>query len=421
MTADLRDADPPPSGWRVPPQPLLPTGELAGTALLREAGPLAPPLWRCLRVVTGWASAAPEARATLFPPELAETLSQEAHAGLPQGAAEPVLAVAAVLRDRPSASDGARLADACATLARWAAEAYMPSAAAEFAAAAAAVEPTSPRHARAAAEDYRRAGRHAEAASMYQRGVMLARLAHDWECYVACHAALGRVAQLRGDHGAARRSLERALRRVARFGGAELRARVLHELFRLEQRTGRLAEAELRGAQAAAAYPPGDPGLRELASEAVAFWLEAGRPEDAHPVLAALAVEPGDGRLRALGALSRTAAALGEESALRDSLEVLLAEPLAQEGRAAALLEAAEGALLLGWLDQAEAAARAALGSATRRDEPGAAAAARSLLTRATARRAVGEAPPARRRGRARGPFSEALETALGAGREPGI
>ena len=145
----------------------------------------------------------------------------------------------------------------------------------------------------------------------------------------------------------------------------------------------------------------------------MAIWLEAGRPEEAHPVLAALARREGPGRLRALGALARVAGGVGEQPPVREALTALMAEPLGTEGRAAALLEAAEGAFLLGWMDEAEAASRAALGSATRLGEPGAIAAARSLLTRSAARRAVGPTARGRRQPGEPGPMAKALAAAL--------
>jgi tetratricopeptide (TPR) repeat protein len=406
-----------PSRWRLPAAPATAGGELPGTAMLREAGAMAPPLWRCLRGVIGWAAAAPDQRETLFTPEMGSSLAEEARtAGLPERAVQPVLVVAEVLGQPPAESHGARLSEACASLARWASESYMPTAAAEFAAAAAAAQPGSAGYARAAGDAYRRAGRTADAASMYRRAITLARMSRDWDCYVASHAALGRVAQLRGDLAAARRSLERALRRSAPLGDSRLRASLCHELFRLEVRAGRPEEAELHGAEAAALYPADDPGLRELAAEAVAGWLEEGRQEDAYPVLAALAAaSSGPVRLRALGALARAGSVLPDhQEAVAGALDEILAEPLGSEGRASALLEAAEAALLLGWVDRADAAARAALGSATRVDEPGGIAAARSLLTRSAARRMVGPAAAGRRSPRAPGPLADALAKALG-------
>jgi tetratricopeptide (TPR) repeat protein len=398
--------------WRTPSPPLVSMGEAPPVSVVREAGPLAPALWRCLQIATLWAAAGPVARRTLFPSSVAETLTLEA-AQLPPPAREAALDLARMLAT-PRDDDRETLARVCTALSGWAAGSYMPAAAADLAAAAASAVPESAGYAGAAAVAFRRAGRHSDATAMYGRTVVLSRLDRDWSGYLRAHAALGQVGQLRGDLSGARRSLLRALRRTGSRAPTAATAPILHELHRLEVRAGREDAAQAWAVQAADAYPPADEGLRELAAEAAGTWMRAGKHGDALPVLKRLAERSsGPARHRLLGWISRAAATLGDESAARAAARELMELPLHEGGRGMALLEAAEGMLALGLMDEAESAARAALGTATRLEEPAVVDEARSILTRAAARRALGPAPTPRSSSRPAGALSQALAAAL--------
>jgi tetratricopeptide (TPR) repeat protein len=262
-----------------------------------------------------------------------------------------------------------RVALACTGVAAWADDAGRRATAAEFTHTAALACPGSPVYALASARRSRDEGRYTEAEAMYQRAVALARQVQDWDSYTRAHAGLGKVSQQRGGYPAARRALQKALRRAERHAFRPLRAMVLHDFFTIEIDCGRDEEAEMYAQAAAEAYGAGHPNLAALAGDVAVFWIDRGRFAEALPVLRCILALDRSDRLLILGHIARAAGALGDKEAFRSAYDEVIAAPEEAPRRVDALGYAAQGAINLELLEEAQAAANLALETAQSRGE----------------------------------------------------
>lgn len=356
--------------WRILPPPVSGSDSVAGLGILHEnTGELGGLLWRCLRAVHAWSATVPADRGELFAPEtrdqrMADLLTSDAPEAL-----ERSLGVLVEMVGDPVRIGVDRVGLACAGVAAWATSAGKHATSAEFTHAAARACPGSPSHALASARVSRDQGRYAEAEAMYQHTVALARQVGDWDSYTRAHAALGKVAQQRGAYPTARHALQRALRSAERRSIRPLRAMVLHDLFVVETECGRDEEAELYAEAAAQAYAPGHQNLTALAGDVAVFWMNRGRFSDALAVFQRILPLNRKDRLLTLGHLARTAGAVGDRATFGAAFSELMEVPDDAPRQVDALQYAADGAINLGALDEAEAAGGRALALAEARGE----------------------------------------------------
>jgi tetratricopeptide (TPR) repeat protein len=358
--------------WRIPP-PLR--GDIGfngpeGIPVLEEiGGALGSLVWGTLRTVTAWIDTPLEERAELFPEDAARRRMAEVLEASPPAVIEGALTDLVSILDKPAEADPAAIGVACTRVARWAQETGNARTAAHFFQAAANSCPTNPTYALSAAKAARDLTDYARAEVWLQRAVGLARQGGCWDVYSETFLAYGIMMRRRGNMPAARRQLDRALKRASRHGYVEIRARVSHELFVTEFECGAVEAAEVWASEAVATYPANDPGLIRLSNDLVHIWIGRGKYSDALRVLEALApAVPKHLRPHLLGSTAWAAGGSGHREAYAAAREELSAFAL-DLGVAEAWTEVAKGALCLGRPDEARLALERALRVAAARGE----------------------------------------------------
>jgi tetratricopeptide (TPR) repeat protein len=357
--------------WRIPPAPAHVTESFLATGVLEEnGGELGALLWRCVRAARAWSTTLPADRGDLFAPGVRDRRMADLLASGAPEALERSLRVLIEMQGDPVRIGADRVALSCVGVAGWAEREGKRATAEEFTHAAALACPGSPVYALACGRRSRDEGRYTEAEAMYQRAVALARQVQDWDSYTRAHAGLGKVSQQRGAYPAARRALQKALYRAERHALRPLRAMVLHDLFTVERECGRDTEAEAYAEAAAQAYGVGHVSLTALAGDVGIFWIDQGRFAEAYTVLRRiLPLVEGEVRLIVLGNLARVAGAVGDEATFHKALREVMRIPEDTPRRVDALHAAVRGAVNLGALDEAEAAATLVLEAARVRGE----------------------------------------------------
>lgn len=328
-----------------------------GQGILDElSGEEALVLWKTYRAVALWSQIRPRQRRELISSESYQ--ARLSHLRTVKGlgkAAEAVEALADLFRKTlPAPVVAAR----CRTIEEWADSRDAPRTAVEF---AQLVALASPADAAAAAKVGRRVrdlAEYARAESWYWEAIVRARKAGDWQAYVLSTLGLGITGYMRGNFPAARRSLERGLRRARRQGLTMQEAMAYHELAVLAMKMDNLPQAVLNGRSALRTYGPDHPRVPWLAHDVAIFWMGRGLFGAALDVLKAIPEEIGtrsDQVARSAG-MARAAGATGKLQLFLDSsrnLEILLADPATASRASSALLDAARGALALGLLETA--------------------------------------------------------------------
>lgn len=361
--------------WRVPP-PLTRGGELLeGADILREmTGEAAVLVWKSLRSITLWASAAPREHTDLFADgaeqrRIAEILVTDVDAEL----MGPLRTFAGVLGN-PAGMRRETVALACRQVAQWAQARDLSATALAFTQAAALVCPADAELAHEVGRLARDGGELARAESWHRRAIMLGRQTGAWESYARSYVSLGNLAIHRGNFPLARRCHVKAYRAARRHALGEVMAMALHDLFLVSLETGDAATAQRYARQAFRAYGPRHARIPYLAHDLSILWIREGQFGQAMPVLQALMphfVKP-DERLLVLCNVSRAAGGQRDAVAFEDAwaaAENLLVLPQTANRAAQGLLNLARGATGLGLWDRAESAARSALERATLRGE----------------------------------------------------
>lgn len=392
--------------WIIPPG-LTATGEpFEGFRVLEEVpGQLGVTLWQYARDVELWSTTPPETRHRLFVAGQSQRRRDRTAALRSMGELRlPLLSLSRAI-ERRTHNAGAQVTRACDAVSRWAQDQGLPRTALAFAQSAALATPDQPAPALAVGVLARRAGEPRRAETWFRRALGLARRRHDWRYYGLASLGLGTVALQRGDPGGARNWFVRALRISRRYALWDVRPLALHELFSTAVRAGDAEGAEVFAQRALKAYGAGHPRLVALAQEVAAFWLAAGRFDEALRLYRAVVPRVSEivERRRVASSMARAAAGVGDRltfATMWSETWRLVDEFGEGDGVAAALLALAEGAALLGDPDRGQMAAAHAHRVATQREEVGVRMAAEKLMEslrtvrRGYAARNRGPAPP---------------------------
>jgi tetratricopeptide (TPR) repeat protein len=334
--------------------PLLSESEpFEGAALLREhPGALGTVLWKSLRDVSAWISAAPDERAALFPPAAADQRAAEvAGAGAETELWGPLLVVERLLA-QPVDVDHRRLVHACRTIARWGERRGFTAVQLAFVQAAARLVPDHPRLAYSVGRLARDRGEYARAESWLRCAIRLAR-GTDWHTYALAYLSLGTLYQQLGNLPAARAVTLRGYRTTTRRRIRALQGTALHNLFTIATEMLDFERAQQYALAASRRYGPAHPRFHLLAHDVGCFWMFHGcfaRAADVFELVLPRHSDPAD-RVLTLGTLARAAAGAGRKAVYQSAFaeaECLLALDLGMPERAAQV-----------WLDLTRAAASA--------------------------------------------------------------
>ncbi|MET0395233.1 MAG: tetratricopeptide repeat protein [Longimicrobiaceae bacterium] len=349
--------------------------------MLEENGPeAAVVLWQILQDVTLWGMIAPEKRGPgLFHDEPGEVGDVLADLRLDLEALQVLV--------RDSHADAAPIiASLCTRIMTWAEEQGRTGTALSFAQAAALVDRTNPRCAYQVGRQARRKADLARATAWYQRAIVLARRAGDWETEARSYSGLGLIQWQAGNRVRSVELQERVIRIARRYHLREVRADAYFDLAVLNYELGNprtgLASANL----ALRLYGSGHYQIQPLAQNIAVCWMDfRGAYREALIVLremATLRFRPTE-RVRFLANLARAAGGNGEralfETAWTDALSRMDENPR-DESHADALLVLARAALLTGDVARADFAGRRALSLALETGEQGVCQEAESLL-----------------------------------------
>jgi tetratricopeptide (TPR) repeat protein len=344
----------------IPPLPSLPRSELA--VLRDHGGPLGVLLWQCLSDVLLWCAATQ--RAGLFQPRgpahaeaLAYTLRD-----VPE-LADPVselLQVSAM----PELALAERVAEACEQVMRWAEQHGMKETAAQYAEAAARLEPERSSRCYTAGRTCRHVGDAGRSAMWFRRAERLARRAGSQIDFAIAHLGFGSLCFNLGRHDEAETHIEKAIRAALRAGRRSLAGSAAHDLMCVCFETGQLSAAEQQSRRALELYPARHPRLAVFAHDVALIWVRLGYFSSALMILEKVAplLEGQPERILAMASLARAAAAVHDHIRYeRASAEVLRLLTRDTERGASSLYHLAEGARSFQHQDRARAYARRAL------------------------------------------------------------
>jgi tetratricopeptide (TPR) repeat protein len=305
--------------------PLLSESEpFEGAALLREhPGALGTVLWKSLRDVSAWISAAPDERAALFPPAAADQRAAEvAGSGAETELWGPLLVVERLLA-QPVDVDHRRLVHACRAIARWGERRGFTAVQLAFVQAAARLAPEHPQLAYSVGRLARDRGEYARAESWLRSAIRLAR-GTDWHTYALAYLSLGTLYQQLGNLPAARAVTLRGYRTSLRRRVRQVQPMALHNLFVIASEMLDFGRAQKYALEACRQYGAEHPIFPALVHDVGCFWMLHGdfaRAADVFESVLPRFTEPAD-RLLTLGNLARAAATV----ARADLYEVCHAE-----------------------------------------------------------------------------------------------
>jgi tetratricopeptide (TPR) repeat protein len=382
-----------------PPPPIAVRGAFQ---LLGEAtDTVGPVLWSRLRAVHLWGTTPKTVRRELFAPGWVHSSAREdltEAAAAEPGLTAPLAVLASLVTDAGTAR-GAEVSAACLAVSEWAAGAARDRTAAEYAEAAAYLNPRSPVAAAVAGQACTRLAEYDRAHLWFERSISLARLFRDDEWYTRGHLRMGGLHFQRGEHDRARRHFSKAFWRGRKAGLRALAAMAAHDLFTLEAEVGTFADAMESLEKALELYPVQHPRIPFFASDCAYTFTKFGHYAIASSILREAApLIPLADRAIVTGVAAHAAGGAADREDF-DACFARVMELVAQteRGAAAALVEVAYGARLIGDLDAARSLAERAIAIATARGEDFKAADARRLIADLDDRlegRAAAPAPP---------------------------
>lgn len=270
--------------------PFIPTGDVAGVALLRELPrDVGMHVTRVYRSVMLWAAEPPEKRTGgMFLGANMESLAiriATASPALGEAISQPLILIACELAgDEPHVPTVAR---ACLAVADWALGRRAITTALAFADAAASVHANA-RYALVAGRLHRHHGTQQRAELWLRRASVLATRVGDWQTKVKAVLSLGSACLATGRYGPAGDHYRQALKFAVRHRLREQVGEAWHDLFILAIATNdrKAADAALR--EAVRHYGPRHHRLPAFAHDLALYWLERGDFENARTVLLAL-------------------------------------------------------------------------------------------------------------------------------------
>lgn len=360
-------------GTRPPSEPANETGfapapqwRRTELRLLDEAGEvIGLSLWRALRDARLWAESPTEA-CSLFPAKLLPEDVRERNALARAQAPEiaPALTVFERLAGDGSQVAAGQLATACVEVSVWAETLAFLETALQFAEAAAAIEPTNPRHANLAGRIARVAVDYERSYQWYARAFSLSKTRGHTDDYIRAHLGAGALFYHQGLYPRARRHWTKGAQRAQSRNRRSPAAEAQHDLLTLEMEIGTYVQAEQHARAALQYYPLRHPQFPALGIDLSFLLVRYDLPFEALAILHAagpLIVRP-QVQVAYWGVLARAAARAGDRNRLHEGYEQVsqLSERFA-EFAPAATMNVAEGAWLLREWDIAEqCAARAA-------------------------------------------------------------
>jgi tetratricopeptide (TPR) repeat protein len=353
----------------IPPVPSLPRSELA--VLRDHAGPLGLLFWQCLSDVLLWCAA--ERRECLFQPRGPAHAEALAYAlrDVPE-LAEPVTELVQVSAV-PELAVPSRVADACEGVMRWAEQHAMKETAAQFAEAAARLEPDRSSRCYTAGRTCRQVGDAGRAAMWFRRAERLARRAGNQIDFAIAHLGYGNLEHDLGRFDAADEHFAKAVRAALRAGRKSLAAAAYHDQIGVAVNAGRPDDAIARAASALGMYPVRHPRIPALAADIGILLGRLAYFSSAIPLLDKVKpwmVAPPE-RIIVLSHLARAAGAVRDhirfERAAGEVLRLLVLDDL---HGALAFYSLAEGARSFQQLERAELYRLRALEHAERREDP---------------------------------------------------
>ncbi|HEU4562904.1 MAG TPA: hypothetical protein VFS20_34050 [Longimicrobium sp.] len=334
-------------------------------------GPAAIALWYGCRDAALWARA--DERANLFafqPSPWAGLLAQLD----PRFAA--VVPSLLILSDLPDERrDAGPIARAVVSISEWCEEQSKFGTAAEYAQAAALVEPDVPMHAARTARVLKERAEWKRSASWYDYALYVAKRNGNWEAYADAYCGLGGLHAERGNLPHARRLFQRALRVAIRHHVDEQVANASHYLFTMEAVAGKWERAEAHVLRALEHYAPESPRRPRLARDLAYRWILGGCFDRALPLAQEVLKHFSSPALRALvwSDIARAAAGAGEDEIFEHAwaqAKVLVDAGAAEPYRITILLNLAHGAAFRGEVARAKLPAGHAADLARHRGEP---------------------------------------------------
>ncbi|MDB4950440.1 MAG: Tetratricopeptide repeat-containing protein [Gemmatimonadetes bacterium] len=363
--------------FRVPP-PLvqrIDAPKLSGTDLLDdEIGSARLVFWQAFQDAELWARA--EERRGLFHPGRRSERRREVECLDPQtyDAAKPHLSVLIALTERPTSIQADAVRDACAELAIWFENRGLLRCAVEFAKVASFAAPEEAPLVVRIARLLRMLGEFSRSISWFDYGYYIARRNEDWRTAAKALTGLGILFYQRGNYPRSRLYQRRCLNLARKRALPDMAGEAFHNLFVLEMDAGNVELADSHATRALALYPSDSACLILLARDLAQRWTLAGHFKASLPVqLETLQhVTRAIDRVQAWAGAGRAAAGAGERGTFEEAwleawhlIQAGLADPVAS----IALLDLAQGAVLIGDRHRAAYAARKALDFAQQRGE----------------------------------------------------
>jgi len=313
-------------------------------------------LWKTFRAVQLWSQLEPRQRKEMHSPEAYR--ARVNHLAQVEGLREIAPAVESLSGLFQKSLPATTVAARCRAIEDWAEAKGAPRTAVEFAQLAALAMPADAAAAARVGRRVRDLAEYARAESWYWAAIVRARKAGDWQAYVLSTLGLGITGILRGNYPAARRSLERGVRRARRQGLTTHEAMAWHEMTVLAIKTENLPQTVQYGRSALRLYGPDHPRVPWLAHDLAVFWMKRGYFDVALDIFLATPADLGSAadQLAHFASIARAAGATGSLEQFEGAtqrLEALLLNSQTASRAATALVDAARGALSLGLLEHA--------------------------------------------------------------------
>jgi hypothetical protein len=270
--------------------PLVPTGDIAGMAILGELPRgVGMQVTRVYRAVMLWAADPPEERScSVFAEGSMASLATKMAAAtqvIGDAIGQPLILIACELaQDEPEIR---QIAKACLSVVDWALARRASATAIAFAEAAALTSPNA-RYSLIAGRLHRQCGRQDQAHRWLRRASVLATRVGDSLTKVRSLLSLGSVAMIVGQHRRAEDYFRRALRFATRYRLQELVGEAWHDLFTIAITTNNYRAADAALKEAVRRYKRGHHRLPAFAHDLATYWMERDDFENARLVLLAL-------------------------------------------------------------------------------------------------------------------------------------
>lgn len=245
-------------------------------------------LWLGLRRIRDWADTPPDERAAFFALAVLDgrggsdtaRAARWASARAEAPELEEALTSLARLWSAPAQVEAVELADACDAVAQWAERRALNETALQFAEAAAALEPKSPKRANLAGRACRIGGAWSRADAWYQRGLGMARQQNSRVELFRGNLGAGAVAYLQGRYRSAHDFFVSGAWKARDMGKLPLAARAQHDLMLLAVELGKFGKSLTHAQRALHWYPMHHPRIPYLVHD-FAYLLTRVRHEAA--------------------------------------------------------------------------------------------------------------------------------------------